>query len=512
MRRDLLWPGTAAARTDKVDCIPLYRPLAYNGDQGEVAMHWFLVLCGILAITLQARGAVTEWVIVQPAESQEILSNPHMGWETFHTPADQDRNLPSWIPSRVYYVRWGWRDLEPKPGELNTTLLDKTLAQAHHAGQSLAFRVMCCASGPKEQYHPEWLKQVGGRVYQGDYEKTPVEVPDLDDPTVLEYHLKLIRALGQRYDGHPDLDHVDLGSVGWWGEWHMSGSSTAKMPTPETCRKIVDTYFESFKKTPLLMLIGGGEQLRYAAGRGAGWRADCLGDLGGFSSTWSHMKKGYPQWVQEGNLEETWKHAPVAYESGWDARYWVKEKWPLRYIFNYALATHASYLNNKSAPLPQDPNVRPEVERFLKRLGYRFVLREASYSADVAPGASLTIESSWQNLGSAPCYRPYRLAWRLKAGTQEFITADVPVNGWMPGDMPVFTAEFLKDPQDLPAGPLVEQRSTIHVPAELAGVECELAVAIVGEKDSTPAIRLAIGGRGEDGWYRLGTVHVASVK
>jgi len=30
-------------------------------------------------------------------------------------------------------------------------------------------------------------------------------------------------------------------------------------------------------------------------------------------------------------------------------RRWVKDGWSLRYIFNYALALHGSYLNNKSA-------------------------------------------------------------------------------------------------------------------------------------------------------------------
>ena len=61
---------------------------------------------------------------------------------------------------------------------------------------------------------------------------------------------------------------------------------------------------------------------------------------------------------------------------------WVKEDWSLRYIFNYALALHGSYLNNKSAPLPMADEVRPEIERFLRRLGYRLVSQgtEASRS------------------------------------------------------------------------------------------------------------------------------------
>lgn len=34
--------------------------------------------------------------------------------------------------------------------------------------------------------------------------------------------------------------------------------------------------------------------LKHAVESGAGWRADCLGDMGGFSKTWCHMRMAYP--------------------------------------------------------------------------------------------------------------------------------------------------------------------------------------------------------------------------
>ena len=43
-------------------------------------------------------------------------------------------------------------------------------------------------------------------------------MPDMSDPVFIYYHEKLIHALGERYDGHPDLAEVDLGSIGMWGE------------------------------------------------------------------------------------------------------------------------------------------------------------------------------------------------------------------------------------------------------------------------------------------------------
>ncbi len=444
----------------------------------------------------------------KPAESAAIVANPHMGWETFHRPADKDPALPDWIPSTVYYLRWGWRDVEPQEGRLNTRLIDGALADARRAGQTLAFRIMCCSSTPSEPYHPDWLPQDG--VRRTRYDRTELTVPDLDHPVVLERHLSLIKRLAQRYDGHPDLDLVDLGAVGWWGEWHMSGGGPVGMPRAENCRKIVDAYLAGFKKTPLVMLIGGGQQLAYACSRGAGWRADCLGDMGGFSATWCHMRKGYPQWFREAGLASVWKRAPVAYETCWDMRKWVAEKWPLRYIFNYALATHASVVNNKSAPLPSVAEVRPELERFLKRLGYRFVLREVRHPALVRAGARLSIRSVWQNAGSAPCYRPYRVCWRLRSrGRTVLLPSAHTVKKWMPGEVEVFTEEFLKSPPDLPNGPLNPCKDELVLPLDIEPGEYGLDVAIVDPSGKRPILRLAIEGRREDGWYAVSKLRVS---
>ena len=127
-------------------------------------------------------------------------------------------------------------------------------------------------------------------------------------------------------------------------------------------------------------------------------------------------------------------------------RKWVNEGWSLRYIFNYALACHASVINNKSAPLPSRADVRPEIERFLRRLGYRLVLKELKHPAQVRVGGKLELSMKWQNTGSAPCYKPYRVAYRLTNGngfSKSFASA-VTVNRWLPGSIELFTPEFFK--------------------------------------------------------------------
>jgi hypothetical protein len=444
-------------------------------------------------------------VTVTPEETVELLANPGMGWETFHWTSATDKNLPPWLPSTVQYIRWGWKDLEPEHGVLNTNLVDRALRVSRESGQRLAFRVMCCSPYAKP-YHPAWLSDIGGRVYDADHNgKGPFPIPDMGAPAVLNAHLDFIKRLGARYDGHPDLDHVDLGSMGWWGEWHLSGSKSAKWPSQEACRKVVDAYLAAFKKTPLVMLLNGKASAAYAIAHGAGWRVDSMGDLGSFSPTWNHMRNAYPDWYRVAHAENAWKTAPVAYEPPMAVSEFSEKKWPLRWIFNYALACHGSLFNGKSGKLPDDPLFRSETERFLKRLGYRLVLKEVRHPAHV--GDTLEIATKWQNVGSAPCYRPYRVAFRLtgKDGASRVLAGQTTVNRWLPGSVELFTEAFFKEVPDLPLGPIYDVSEKLTVPVDLSAGDYALAVAVVDES-LTPVVKLAIKGRAADGWYPLSKV------
>ncbi len=453
--------------------------------------------------------AAERMLTVVPDTTDAILANPGMGWQTFHHTARQDRNLPDWIPSAVHYARWGWGVLEPEPGRIDKSFLDRVLAESREAGQRLAFRVMCASTSKGQPYHPDWIVEVGGRVLECRYgQGGPYLVPDLDDPIVLRHHLDFIQRLGARYDGHPDIDHIDIGTVGWWGEWHMSDSNCA-MPAPETQRAIVDAYLAAFRKTRLLMLMGGGEMLTYATAQGAGWRADCLGDMGGFSKIWNHMRQGYPFWIRQAGIEETWKTAPVAWESCWDMRKWAAEGWSLRHIFNYALALHGSQINNKSAALPKGPEVRAELERFLRRLGYRLELAELNHPSSVRAGEALELVMRWRNTGSAPCYAPYRVAARLSKRTDiaVVLAGRTTVNDWLPGSIETFTEEFFEGSGDLPSGAVHEVLERLKLPADLPAGDYRLSIGVVDENEK-PVVQLGIAGRDETGWYPLSQVTV----
>jgi len=360
--------------------------------------------------------------------------------------------------------------------------------------------------------HPAWLKEAGGRELLVDYGDGPAEIPipDFDDPTILNRHLDFIKRLGAAYDGHPDIERVEIGSIGWWGEWHLSRCKAAKLPTVENRHSVIDAYLAAFTKTPLLMTNPANECIGYAVSRGTGWRADSLGDLGSFSPKWNHMRNAYPAAIKSNNLQDVWKTASVSFEAPRNVSEFAEKGWPVRSIFNYALALHGSSFNGKSATLPNDGKFRAELDRFLRRLGYRFVLKEVAHPAHASAGGPLDVSTQWQNVGSAPCYQPYRVAYRLTGpdGSQRVIVGTTTVNAWLPGSIELFTADFPEHVPELPPGDTHAVTESLELPADLSPGDYSLAIGVVGEKNDTPVVQLAIKGRTNDGWYPLGTLKV----
>ena len=463
--------------------------------QGKNSQFLFTALLAALIIPfLLSSCSKPKTVVVEPKEIDDVLVNPGMGFTTFYSFNGDEINADHPECSIAYY-RWYWDVLEPEEGKVNFAMIDSILALCREKGEKLAFRVMCQnghemadKSVAVKDEVPEWFRHSG--VAGCTYQNGRGWQPDYDDPIFMEKHGNLIEALAARYDGHPDLDHVDIGSVGRWGEWHTS-STGCPMPSEENMARIVDLYVDNFNKTPLVMNIDGGPALEYAVSKGTGWRADCLGDMRsvGGDRNWDHMHFAYPQAIEEYNLGETWKHAPVALETCWNMLHWAEQEWDVDYILEKALEWHVSVLNNKSFPIPEQ--WWPRVENLQKKMGYRFVLKRLEHLDRAAPGKTLVLEMTWENKGVAPCYLKHPVAVQLRnAQSAESLTFDtaIDITGWLPGIHQADTS--LELPPDMPPG------------------EYEILLALLDPYSHKPRIKLAIDGQLADGWYRISRVRV----
>ncbi|HZG76555.1 MAG TPA: DUF4832 domain-containing protein [Paenibacillus sp.] len=458
--------------------------------------------------------------IVRPKLIDDVLDNPGIGFMTFQRfNGDRLNAGNTWTEgfpidyqpfrgtlenedhpfTRIAYFRIYWRFLEPASGQYAWELVDRALETAKERKQTLMLRVAPYGDvGDPKSDVPDWYRALPGIAENPLQPKWRV---DPEDPRYAQHFGGFIRELGRRYDGHSNLEAVDVAIVGPWGE----GESSEKL-SQATREALVDSYLDSFRRTPLLMLLTDEATNRYGLSRGnVGYRADCLGDMGGSWTSlaeiipgsandyydipldWSHMLDHYPQKIIETGMQDAWKKAPVSFEVCWVVKHWQDRNWDIDYIIDQSLKWHISSFNAKSSPIPRE--WEPNVRRWLNRMGYRLALRKLTYPSVVEAGGELTMTSWWENLGVAPCYRPYPLALRLKNDSQELILrTEADIREWLPGDSLYNQAIAL--PNTLPAG------------------HYRVGIALLSMDSDEPAVKLAVEGREADGWYAVGSIEV----
>jgi hypothetical protein len=467
----------------------------------------------VITIELPAQKTIT----VRFRETDKVITNPGIGFTTFQRfNGDKSNEGAGWTEgkpieyqkfdgnlvtkdypgSSIAYFRIYWRFLEPEIGKYNWAMIDYALKTAHERRQALMLRVAPYGQGGASEDVPDWYRKMVGpkRDWKASY-----WVVDPEDPLYTEYFGKLISELGKRYDGHPDFESVDVSIVGFWGE-----GSNSVLLTQKTREALVRAYTDNFKKTPLIMLLTDEKTNKFGLSQAnVGWRVDCIGDLGFWAKDqdnpeWTHMYDYYPQGIINFGMKDAWEKAPVSLEICGTLKSWKGKRDSceycqgynindVNYIIDETLKWHISSFNAKSSGVPEA--WQPLIDRWLKKMGYRFVLRSFSYPEVIAHGEKLNFKSWWDNKGVAPIYKKFLLAIRLTSGKKsEVIITDADINSWFPGDNLYDDAIFI--PYDTPVG------------------SYQLQIGIVDYQSHEPKVNLAIEGREPDGWYTVGRIEI----
>jgi hypothetical protein len=421
---------------------------------------------------------------VRPTETTDLLHNPGIGITDFYGGALDESQQPR---SMVYYIRWYWTDFEPQEGQYNWAgTFDAAISEARRRGQTLDWRIMPNA--------PDWMIAQGvNTISMND----PLErnIPDHNDPVFMASVERGLRAISERYGDSPDFNMIDINFVGRWGEWHnytgdaRQDLANSYLPTQENARRIIDWHFQYFPNTPKTVLVGyltAYNDVGNALPRGAGWRADCYGDL-----EWHHPNVYRPS--ASGIANTAWQYGPVSMETcgvmsdwpGWQ----VNTEADLDLILSEAYEWHVSTFNNKSSPIP--PQWRAKVDEWLKYIGYRFALNFIQHTSSVAAGGQLQMNTYWINRGVAPAYHRYPIAYRLRSGSGVVVAewqSTQDIREWLPG--------------------FHRLDGSFTVPGGIPGGAYALDVAILDRYPGRPPLELAMQNRGWDGWYNVSTINV----
>ncbi len=446
-----------------------------------------------------------EFAEVELADSGQALGNPGMGWILFYYDNGLDAygnrlsstdTVDDFPGLTTVYFRIPWAYLEPEENVFAWSLIDGPAQRWIQKGKKIALRVTCCEGGNRFAT-PEWVHQAGATGYwfecgQGVVAHGSLWEPDYNDPIFLAKLDRFVEALAQRYDGHPSVASVDVGSFGIWGEGHNFWS-TKKDYDAETVFRHLDLYKRHFKKTLLLandayIDHGRGERtIEYARKLGLGFRDDSIlvepGDRIYFTA---HLAQGF------------WEKTPVTLES---QHYGMSVKdgvWADGDGYRAAMEDyHASYMGIHWYPREFYAANKALVDTINLRLGYRLLPSRLRWTKTVQRQTDFKIEMRWANLGVAPCLPGGHIALTLKDS-----------NG---GIHAVFVVtEF--NVCDLPPGKIGEPKfreiaATFRTAITLGRGEYSVFVS-VGDQLGTPEIALPL----EDGdgarRYRLGAVEV----
>jgi hypothetical protein len=404
-------------------------------------------------------------------------------------PFDGKPKTVSRFPASVSYMRFDWGDLEPKRATYRWEIIDSLIAAYKAKGITFAFRVM--ATDPQARSKaasPQWLFDLGCRsfeyasggsgTFQGGDSIKRIE-PDYADPIFLSEHETFISELGKRYNGDPNIEFVDIGSYGIWGEWHTSHPADMK-----TRKRIVDMYINAFKKTRLVMMGADPEALAYAVSRGTGIRRDGVGSLWDIKA-WSDTNK-YPRSL----VDEVWKKAPVVFE--WYGYYSYLshcDHCSFDAGFQFLLDNHVTYINDNIGHVPDSIFSRLRV--LGEKSGYRFLLNEISNDDDIRLGDKLSVRMSWSNVGVAPLYQEHYLSLSL-----------IDVNG------KIVLSQQLRHSikQWLPGNYRIDER--LLIPATLPPGKYAIGVAMVNAKTHQADIRFPLNALEKNGIYSVSSVTI----
>lgn len=476
----------------------------------------------LLCLVLYRAGAEVDapasarTVTIRTEDTGAALANPAMGW-TLHfysnvpanygsklSPADTLDDFPG---LSTVYLRLPWAFLEPEEGKFNWAVLDTPAQRWIAKGKRVALRFTTSENWMRHAT-PEWVKNAGAKGVFYEFGKGRVAEgatwdPIFDDPVYLAKLGAFLAAAAKRYDGNPNVEFIDVGTYGLWGEGHTFMSS--KQDSLRIQKLHIDLHLEHFKKTLLCLSddFAGHDQpgrnfpvTDYALSRGVTLRDDSI------------LVQPPPRsWYHAEMAREFWPKLPVILEHEHYAGSKERHAWSGDLLLQAVEEYHASFMSIHGEARQILGENRATIDRINRRMGYRLQPLEVTWPEQVAiagplernqPLQRFKVGWKWVNKGVAPCYPGGFPCLTLKDAEGGIVS--------------VLVDESL-DLRDLRVGapgaaPVTEHASEFAIglvaPVTRPGT-CDVFVS-VGARDGTPRIALPLAGDDGQRRYKLGRI------
>jgi hypothetical protein len=437
----------------------------------------FLIAIGCKENTTESNG--DEGITL--TEIDDVLPNPFKGF------APWIGNSNPVYETKLQQATFGWRDLEPEQSIYNWSHLERNWGNIAQTGRRVGFRVAAEIPGSGQNDTPQWLIDQGVKLRPYSIDGQDGFAPDWDDSLFLAAHHNFIMKLGERYDQDPRVAWIDIGSYGFWGEWHV-WKNDSLAATQATKKAILDDYFEAFPTKKMVIAFDDNFATEYVTDRGGGIRNDCLGEQG--SNDWYLTSLNS---IDPGLNDRVWKTAIITGEfcgSNYGATIGTTDRFDLNYAF--IQQTHWSYIGSAGGAIsPQDDEHRANLDKLHKTLGYRFVLRKVEHDKSTSKDSDLTVSITVENKGVAPFYYDWPLAMYLISSDGEVELEEqlkIDIKSWLPG-----RHNFSE---------------TVKISGDITSGNYDVKLAILDPDTGDPGVMFANTDRDEEGRYLVGKLTV----
>ena len=379
--------------------------------------------------------------------------NPMKGWSDGWNRITQNRTETS---VGFQYIPW-WR-IEPEDDQFDKDAVERILDDHGTIGRHIIIRVQCDWHG-RHEYNPEnggsnngrsrgcpeWIYTEKGVAHIEGEEQTNTDngevftrnVTDVNDPVYLEESIELIAKLAEFYEDDPRLYAIELGYLGYWGEWHTFGSNLNPNPPAgsdytaddverysnsyiikdSSKQAILDATQHHFPTTQLMGRYPG--QLFFESVNDIGYHNDF------FLPNNSHSED-FENAISE---DERWKQgtiggeAPPEFERG-------SNKVDL---FTTPTGMEMIETGHYSTMLLDETPVDPaQLEGYMalhRKMGYNYQIDSALFPEKLDQGQLFNITLSIDNIGVAPFYYDWRVEYALLDSNNQLVKS-VEANGY----------------------------------------------------------------------------------
>jgi hypothetical protein len=228
-------------------------------------------------------------------------------------------------------------------------------------------------------------------------------VVDFNSPYFIEQSKQMIAALGEKFNTDPRIYAIQLGIIGYWGEWHAfqfkpnAGGQGYKL-LDDTKQQILDAYRAAF---PNKLLMG-----RYLDDAVLN-KDNKMGFHNDYFWTGNSHNNSF-----EYNVGEKWKQGPIGGESppGPDGNEFYVAGAGLQSILraHYSTMKKGAFYREPFDATKHTEQYRLEREEYLKahkKLGYNFQIEQALFPLKLPKGTkSIPLSVEISNIGIAPFY------------------------------------------------------------------------------------------------------------